>query len=151
MCWEKLKDNFDKPVTLSQNSSLNITSPLNNINTTYTCLLYADDMILLSESKSGLQDQLDLLGNYCDKWFLKINPEKSQTMCIRPLRSKIESSNMSFTMNGSILKSTTSYVYLGAMINEKGNFKMQTDYMSSKALTLETRIAVLVRLLLNAF
>jgi len=113
-------------------SSCNDTPCLNDIK--LPCLLYADDMILLSESKSGLQDQLDLLGNYCDKWFLKINPEKSQTMCIRPLRSKIESSNMSFTMNGSILKSTTSYVYLGAMINEKGNFKMQTDYMSSKAL-----------------
>ena len=32
-----------------------------------SCLLYADDIILLSESAKGLQKSLDLLKTYCDK------------------------------------------------------------------------------------
>ena len=31
------------------------------------CLLYADDIILLSEPAKGLQKSLDLLKTYCDK------------------------------------------------------------------------------------
>jgi hypothetical protein len=32
-----------------------------------SCLLYADDIILLSESAKGLQKSFDLLKTYCDK------------------------------------------------------------------------------------
>ena len=32
-----------------------------------SCLLYADDIILLSESAKGLQKSLDILKTYCDK------------------------------------------------------------------------------------
>jgi hypothetical protein len=35
-----------------------------------TCLLYADDFVLLSESKSGLQFSLNILGTYCSNWKL---------------------------------------------------------------------------------
>jgi hypothetical protein len=35
-----------------------------------TCLLYADDFVLLSESKSGLQSSLNILGTYCSNWKL---------------------------------------------------------------------------------
>jgi hypothetical protein len=34
------------------------------------CLLYADDFVLLSESKSGLQSSLNILGTYCSNWKL---------------------------------------------------------------------------------
>ena len=39
-------------------------------------LMYADDLIILSESKEGLQKQIGKLENYCTKWRLQINEKK---------------------------------------------------------------------------
>jgi hypothetical protein len=39
-----------------------------SLNTTrLNCLLYADDLILLSESEKGLQSCLDSLNSYCNR------------------------------------------------------------------------------------
>ena len=37
------------------------------------CLLYADDLILLSQSEHGLQRCLDKLSSYAKKWQMRIN------------------------------------------------------------------------------
>ena len=44
------------------------------------CLLYADDMVLLSETPSGLQQSLDTVNSFCEKWKLEINHSKSKIM-----------------------------------------------------------------------
>ena len=41
-------------------------------------LLYADDLMLLSETKTGLQMCIDKLKEYCDKWKLTVNLKKKQ-------------------------------------------------------------------------
>ena len=46
-------------------------------------LLYADDLVLVSESSIGLQRQLNLLKLYCDKWHLRVNKEKTKIMVFR--------------------------------------------------------------------
>ena len=43
-------------------------------------LLYADDLIILSRSKLGLQNCLSVLSSYCETWMLKINPKKTKIM-----------------------------------------------------------------------
>ena len=43
-------------------------------------LLYADDLIILSRSKLGLQNCLNMLSSYCNSWMLKINPKKTKIM-----------------------------------------------------------------------
>ena len=52
-------------------------------------LLYADDLVILSRSKTGLQNCLNALSLYCDKWKLKINPKKTKIMIFqkRPKKS----------------------------------------------------------------
>ena len=40
------------------------------------CLMYADDVILLSTSREGLQNCLNSLYAYAEKWKLKVNTEK---------------------------------------------------------------------------
>ena len=42
------------------------------------CLMYADDIVLLSNSKEGLQNSLFNLKEFCDSWNLKINIEKTK-------------------------------------------------------------------------
>ena len=44
------------------------------------CLKYADDLIILSESASGLQKCLKVVGKFCSTWGLNINYIKSKIM-----------------------------------------------------------------------
>ena len=46
-------------------------------------LLYADDIMLFSNSKENLQEGLDFLSNYCKRWKLKINVSKTKVMIFR--------------------------------------------------------------------
>ena len=48
-------------------------------NLTLNNLLYADDLVLVSETSSGLQNCLDGLQEYCDKWRLTVNIKKTKT------------------------------------------------------------------------
>ena len=43
-------------------------------------LLYADDLIILSQSASGLQNGLNLLSEFCVKWNLTVNLKKTKVM-----------------------------------------------------------------------
>lgn len=44
------------------------------------CLMFADDILLLSESAEGLQNCLNKLNDYCNKWQLSINIKKTKIM-----------------------------------------------------------------------
>ena len=44
------------------------------------CLMYADDVILVSESEVGLQNCLNKLDRYCELWCLDINIDKNKTI-----------------------------------------------------------------------
>ena len=43
-------------------------------------LLYADDLVVLSRSKTGLQNCLNMLSSYCNSRMLSINPEKTKVI-----------------------------------------------------------------------
>ena len=40
------------------------------------CLMYADDIVILSISHASLQNRLHQLEKYCDAWCLKVNNKK---------------------------------------------------------------------------
>ena len=41
-------------------------------------LLYADDLVLISDSEQGLQNKLNILNDYCNEWCLKVNTNKTK-------------------------------------------------------------------------
>ena len=43
-------------------------------------LLYADDLIIISRSKIGLQNCLNTLSSFCNSWMLDINSKKTEVM-----------------------------------------------------------------------
>ena len=45
-------------------------------------LVYADDLVILSTSSSGLQESLNNLNSYCRRWMFEINSKKSKVMCM---------------------------------------------------------------------
>ena len=44
------------------------------------CLLYADDVILLSQNEVGLQKCLKKLKSYCADWCLEVNLDKTKIL-----------------------------------------------------------------------
>jgi hypothetical protein len=46
-------------------------------------ILYADDTVILSESKDGLQKALDIVESYCEIWKLQGNVNKTNVMILR--------------------------------------------------------------------
>ncbi len=47
-------------------------------------LLYADDIVLMAETKSDLQKMLDIVTSYSRKWRFRVNPKKgkSEVCCL---------------------------------------------------------------------
>ena len=43
-------------------------------------LLYADDLVLMSTTEEGLQRNIDKIQDFCTKWGLTINTNKSKVM-----------------------------------------------------------------------
>ena len=46
-------------------------------------LLYADDITIFAETSDGLQKGLDILKDYCTRWKLTVNTQKSKIMVFR--------------------------------------------------------------------
>ena len=54
-----------------------------------SCLLYADDLVLISELAIGLQNSLNILSCYCDKWNLTGNLDKAKIMIFNKAGRKL--------------------------------------------------------------
>ncbi len=59
------------------------------------CMFYADDLVILSESQTGLQTSLNKLNDYCNKWHLKVNKTKTKVMVTQASRN-VKTVNLSF-------------------------------------------------------
>ena len=53
--------------------SENTADPIHINGTLLNCLMYADDIVLLSNSADGLQQKLYKLQEYCNDWCLSVN------------------------------------------------------------------------------
>ena len=96
-------------------------------------LLWADDLVLMSDSAEGLQSQLDCLFKFCCKSQMIVNETKTKIMTFGK-----NSSVHTFSFNNKQLEIVTQYKYLGVIFNTcrnmKGNiFKSMGSYISDKA------------------
>ena len=46
--------------------------------TEFSCLLYADDLVLLASNPKSLQHNINILNNYCNDWHLRVNLKKTK-------------------------------------------------------------------------
>ena len=96
-------------------------------NMTLSCLLFADDLVVLSESKDGFQRAMNKISDYCSKWHLTVNPSKSKFMCT-------DGSNCTITYNGQPVECVQSYKYLGLECFSNGNMSEMRRDAYKKAL-----------------
>ena len=93
-------------------------------------LLYADDLIILSRSKAGLQNCLNTLAQYCRSWMLNINPKKTKIMIFQRQAKKID---YNFYIGNEMIDIVQSYTYLGTQISSTGNFTLSLEHLREKA------------------
>ena len=105
-------------------------APPTLVEETVGCLLYADDLVIISTSAPGLQKSLGNLNKYCSKWKLSINEKKSKTMC---MSKSGRNDKEEFQIGDTNLESVKSYSYLGIEIASSGSFRAAEKSMSDKA------------------
>ena len=96
------------------------------------CLMYADDIVLLSTSPNGLQKKLDILQNYCNDWCLSVNTNKTKVLIFNKAGRLIN--KYDFMLNGIKLECVNSYKYLGIHFCASGSFTVAQDELYKKAL-----------------
>ena len=75
-------------------------------------LLYADDLVLISTSATGLQRQLTKLWEYCRRWHLIVNMAKTKILIFN-----CKNNAHSFIYNDEKVEVATTYRYLGLDIS----------------------------------
>ena len=96
--------------------------------------MFADDLILLSETSYGLQKSLLTLECYCNKWHFSVNVAKTKIIVFNKRYDLITSK---FTINGKVIEIVKTHVYLEIEFSSSGNFKISIEKlfnMASKAL-----------------
>jgi small nuclear ribonucleoprotein (snRNP)-like protein len=93
-------------------------------------LLYADDIVLLLQSKEGLQNSLDILHDFFYTLKLKVNTDKSKIMVFN---SNDKTYLNQFTYNNVNLETVANYCYLGMVQKFNGNFNLAINTLMEKA------------------
>ena len=84
------------------------------------CLLYADDTLVLAETDKDLQKALDCLYEYCNKWALNVNLDKTKIIVFAPGRRR---KFAPFKFGDNTVDIVDDYVYLGTKFNFNGKFE----------------------------
>ena len=105
-------------------------NPVYMLNTPINCLLYADDLVVLSESEKGLQNSLNVLHKYCDKWGLTVNTSKTHTIIFNPKKKE----QTCFFLDGIKLDPVKEIQYLGVILSQNGSFESTKSTLYKKGL-----------------
>jgi hypothetical protein len=98
---------------------------------TIPILLYADDVVLLSDNAYDLQYMLDVLHDWCTKWRMTINADKTSVMIFQNNNSPL--GNINFTFGNTQLEIVKSYKYLGLELNEHHNWNKTVEKLAQSA------------------
>ena len=95
-------------------------------------LLYADDLVLLSDSAIGLQRQLNWLQEYRDLWNLTVSEEKSKIMVFR--NGGRSRNYEKWFYNGRRLETCTYFTYLGVSFSSVSSWSHNEKLRAAKGL-----------------
>lgn len=105
-----------------------ICNPVKLENVSLGCLMYADDVLVMSENAQGLQKALTELNKYCKKWGLIVNTKKTKIMVFNSRRC-----HNIFTLGNEIIPDTDRVCYLGFLLTPSGKFNSMYKFVYDKA------------------
>ena len=98
--------------------------------------MYADDILLISDSEENLQNIISTLKTWCDRWRMVVNIEKTQIVHFR--NKNIKKTEYNFKCGAYDLRVVEEYKYLGIFLNEHLDFSYTSKVLAksgSRALT----------------
>ncbi len=93
-------------------------------------LSWADDLVIMSDSQTGLQNCLNKLDRYCYKWGLSLNVKKTKFMIMS--KGTVRNSGV-LTFRGDNIDYVTCYKYLGVQLSSNGKFTQMISDRCTKA------------------
>lgn len=112
-------------------------------------ICYADDILIMSNTKQGLQRQLKVIEQYGKMMGIKYNPDKTKLMiyntkCKRSIRSQREDLwQDEVTLDGVRIQKVDTMRYLGMEINETNKNKSHIDKRRRLAISSAVRLKTL--------
>ena len=93
-------------------------------------LLFADDTVLLSNSKEDLQFSLNLFEKYCEEWKLQVNTTKTKILIFSGGRIP---QGQKFIFKGENLEIVNEYKYLGIFLTRIGAYQTSKKHIADQA------------------
>ena len=102
---------------------------------TFNHLLYEDEFVILSESPTGLQNCINALDNYCEKWRFNINIKKTKVRILSKTerKAKTDSNAYLFDLNDNRLELVKEYKYIGLTVTCNGKLNYAAEILAQKA------------------
>ena len=93
-----------------------------------SAFLYADDIALISLTEQDIQRLQDTFHDWCKRWRVLINIDKSNFVHFRQGRRK--RTEFVFKVGDNVLEVTEKYKYLGIVFSEKGDFNLNATNLA---------------------
>ena len=103
---------------------------LNNQN--LNCLLWADDLLLVSTTAKGLQQSITRMHQFYKSMGLEVNIKKTKVMILNKRGRKLDNL-FNFKLDGKNLEITNEYQYLGLKLKPSGSFTLAVQELNDKA------------------
>ena len=95
------------------------------------CLMYADDLLVLSPSPEGLQKSINVIKKHAEEWKLKVNTKKSNIIILSG--NGETNNNENFKYGSETLPIVDKQTYLGIEMTSSGRYTYARDILSKKA------------------
>ena len=103
--------------------------------------MYADDIVILSSSREGLQRRLDKLESFCKDWCLDVNIDKTKVLIFNKTGKLMKDE---FKFDNNTLECVKHYRYLGVYFSVSGIFNFVQDDIYKKASKASFKLTKLV-------
>ena len=100
-------------------------------------LMFADDLIIMSETRQGLQIKLDKLYDYCKARYMSVNISKSKIVVFHSSKNTVP-----FTYNSHVLEEVIEFKYLGFIINRDVKLVHTQNTLISQALIAQANLDI---------
>ena len=115
---QKLEENRNNPAKISSDQTMG-------------CLIWADDLLLLSQTEMGLNNMLGTLNNFSNQNGLTVNMDKTKVMIFNKTGRHIR---RNFFLGDQIVSTTREYKYLGFKITPSGEINSGLWDLKDRAL-----------------
>ena len=94
-------------------------------------IMYADDMVIFSDSEQGIQEALNNLDVYCRKWDISVNTIKTKVVIFQ--KGSNGKNSTDFVYRNQVLETVPFFKYLGLHLKSNGSFALHFEEIIKSA------------------